>query len=331
MLLGCILNDAVSANSFSRPRLNGTFLQYQNFMMQKNCGDWVYELQAAKKIGLTTVVIQWHQFETSRFFPVNAPGNDPTECLLKAADTSGIEVYLGLYFHSDWWKSWDDPIFLDGQSRRCVEMAEDLESRYGHHSAFKGWYIPHETSDADFDERQLKRLNQFFRNTVGALKNVRDLPVGVSVFFKGTMPPSYVETIYTRLWRHVGFDWVAVQDGVGENNWNNEIPTKVLPYFEAFHKAATINNIDLWSSTEIFTSETSSNGSKLRVPTDIETLKEQVFNEASYAEKMISFDYFHYMSPLIGERQKSLYDSYLSEYNREKKKAPKRPRLPKRP
>ncbi len=294
-------------------KLSGTFIQYQHWMMQFDSKKWNDELDAIKKSDMDTLIIQWVKSDHERFYPVHVQGNDPTEIILKYSDKNDMKVFLGLQFDKNWWNNWDDKDFLLKTSRNCVNFGKKLFDRYGHHPSFSGWYIPYEMSDIDFDDEEIKNLNIFFKNVVANLKKLstKRLPVALSVFFDGKLPPAVVEEIYTLILKKSGLDVLMIQDGVGSHGWNKQVRDQVYPYLAAYSTAARRNKIISWGIVESFSTIKDDHGNVTRVPAEISRIKEQLSLQSNQqTEKTLTFDFFHYMSPFRGEAQKRLYESY---------------------
>jgi hypothetical protein len=300
-------------------KLTGTFLQYQSWMMQLDSVKWAAELDAMKATGVDTIVIQWLKADTTRFYPVNTPGNDPTEIILKYADQHQMKIFLGLHFERSWWTKWDDEDYLHQVAKKNVEMGHKLFARYGRHASLAGWYIPYEMSDSDFDAEEVQNFRGFFGSISAGLRKLspkKKYPVAISTFFEGKIPATAVEKIYTEIFRGSGIDIVMVQDGVGAHDWSvTQMNQKVGPYLNAFQSAAAKNKIRVWGIVENFnTQKESGPGEANRTATDIGRFKEQLAIQAAHpTEKVLTFDFFHYMSPQRGEAQKLLYDNYLQQ------------------
>ena len=309
--------------SASATGISGTFIQYQTWMMQINEDKWRAELDAMRAAGIGTVVIQWLKSDQVRFFPINAPGNDPTEAILKYADQHGMQIYLGLHLEKDWWVKWNDEDFLKSAAKKNLKFAEQVSQRYSKHKSFSGWYIPFEMSDIDFDRNEVSSLNSFLKTVSYGLKKTtqKKLPVSVSVFFQGQIPAAVVAKNYTQILNQSGIDILMVQDGVGTNNWTVSLKEKVAPYLRAYRTAAQANKIRVWSVVESFSTLKDAAGANLgRAPADILRMKEQMqFHESQRLEKTLTFDFFHYMSPARGEAQSKLYKDYLTEVKGMKK------------
>jgi hypothetical protein len=297
------------------PRLTGGFIQYQPWMMSLAASDWRRELAAMRRAGMTLVIVQWLASGGNRYMP-DGPGHvDPTEVILEEADRTGMEVFVGLTTDEDWWDHATEAAYLKGAAAASTAVAEEGWIRYGSHPAFAGWYMPQETWDGDFDVAQVGRLRTFFRTVTDrchALSGGK--PVGTSPFFAAKVTPAVVERTYTDMLRGSGLDILIPQDGVGAQGCETDVEGHVVPYFRAYESACRATGVRLWSDVESFRIV---NGPPLNdkptefVPADVRRLARQMTAEAPLASRLVTFDFFHYMSPYRGTTQKALYDAYL--------------------
>lgn len=347
VVFSCSAVEAVAApqpNSAKRHLgVSGTFIQYQSWMLQLDAPRWQAELDAMARTGIETIVIQWLKSEQTRFFPVHAPGNDPTEMILTYADAHGMQVHLGGLFEKEWWTQWDDQEFLRNTAKKNEVFAAQVYRRYGKHKSFAGWYIPYEMGDIDFDAEDNKALNVFLKQYTSGLRKTthNKIPISISVFFQGqTTPATWVERNYSQILNQSGVDLILVQDGVGAHNWNVSegslapsrkqgknkpnlkdrsihlpVREKLVAFFNAYQNAARKNHIRVWGVLETFSTARDkdvASGGPARVPAEISRIKQQLqFHALQKMERTFSFDFFHYMSPLRGGAQKKLYEEYL--------------------
>lgn len=303
------------------PRLSGTFIQFQAWMMKMKREEWTRELDSLRNAGLTTIIVQWAKFDTDHFFPGFIPRADPLKWIFEYADRNNMKVYLGLHFDSAWWKEWDDEDFLNRSVKKTAKLAKTLSRKYGRHDSFAGWYLPYEMSDADFEDDSLALLHSFFTRATKAAKDARNKPVTVSVFFNAKYWPEIAADTFVRVFKDSGIDAFLVQDGVGANSWTtretmNDI---VVPYLTAFRTVARASGAELWGVAELFASVRDANGAVTeRVPQTIATLKDQLHLEAPLVDELVGFDAFHYMNPNRSEATRRLYQGYMSEVLRVK-------------
>jgi hypothetical protein len=235
--------------------------------------------------------------------------------ILSFADKNNIKVFLGLDFRNTWWTEWDDKSYLNSTVKRSLSFAKKQMQRYSKHPSFFGWYIPYELSDLDYDDEEIKNLRNFLSSLSSGLKSLskKNYPVSLSVFFEGKLDPSFVQSNYSKILNRSGIDFLLIQDGVGAQNWDNQVAEKVTPYFKAYREAAKKNNIHAWSVVESFANIKDSSGKiASRSPAPIARLLEQIKVLAPpNSEKLLTFDFFHYMSPHRGAAQRLLHGQYM--------------------
>lgn len=318
-----VVVSAVAATPTTKPadkygglRLDGTFIQYQTWMMKLDAAAWRRELQALQRAQLRTIVIQLLEHDDISFIPSDKNAPDPTEIILQYADYADMPVWVGLATDRGWWKGTNDPVVLDRISDRCVSVAERAWSRYGKHKSLVGWYIPSEPWDTLAPE-DVPRLRTFLRKISDACKRVSGgKPVSFAPFLTGKADAAVFGKTYADLLTDAGIDVCMLQDGIGPQRWKGDV-YPVKPLFRAARDACVTAGVELWADVEIFQAETVvQDGKKSRkvVASDTRWLAKQLTAEAPFVSKFIAFDCFHYMSPSRGEPQKQFYEAYLREF-----------------
>lgn len=271
---------------------------------------WHQELEAGKKIGLDTIVIQWLKSDQTEFFPKSATGVDPTETILAFADQNQMKVFIGLIFERSWWKTYDKKDALQQLAKSTLEYGKTALSRYGKHPSFVGWYIPYETNDLHIKEEGVQGIQDFLKSIATGLRALSNKKVAFSAFFSGKLPPAELQKTYTRVLSNSGVDIVMVQDGVGVRNWDLESGDQVTPYLQAFAAATRAAGVSFWSVVENFSVKRGPTDE--RNPADMSRIAKQIkIHSAQPVEKIVVFDFFHYMSPYRGEAQKALYQKFM--------------------
>lgn len=152
-------------------------------------------------------------------------------------------------------------------------------------------------------------LADFLKDTIKKLKKLTPgFQIIISPYFLGMIPPEELAFKWARLFKSVGIDIVAVQDGSGRKNCkiSNE---NIYKYFKAFKEEFEKNNLKLWVDMEIY-SQTKDWPNWDAEPTTIESIKDRLEILGPLVEKIVCFEFTHYMSPNIGERQRKLYQIY---------------------
>ena len=297
-------------------RLDGGFIQYQPWMAKLDERAWQQELEAMRKARMQTIVLQQLQHETTRYIPDSSAAPDPTGIILSYADAHGMEVFIGLAVDSGWWKcgQWQD--YLDAAALKNMALADEIWKRYGSHRSFVGWYLPQEMWEGPFTDEQVALARHLFHRLSDhcrSLSKDEPKPVALSPFHTGRVPPSEIEKLYRDLLRGSGVNIVMLQDGVGARGWDDRMADMVVPYFEAMERACWANHVEFWANIECFklVSRTSS-GPKEFAPADAQRLSRQLTAVAPFVRRIVTFDFFHYMSPYRqDERARKLYEDYV--------------------
>lgn len=332
------------------PTLSGTFIQFQKHMMKLKARDWDRELSAMKTLGVNRIVLQWTKYDDQRFYPVFPLARDSVKSILRAAERYDMQVYLGLYYDSRWWTSWNTEAFRNETIERSAKLAQRLAHQYAQSPAFAGWYLPFEVSDGDFGAEARAQLHDFFAALSRDAKAASDKPVLASTFFKAELAPDDAEPIFRGIFANSGIDVLLVQDGVGANGWKDDIETTVVPYLEMFRTLTHRLGMKMWVIPEVFAereaggvaaavgeasegaevaeTERASEGAqaaqqapveqapakpaeKERVPADAQLVLKQMQQEQAYGD-LVAFDLFHYASPFRSEAARKLYDELLT-------------------
>jgi hypothetical protein len=276
------------------PRITGTFLdEITHDIPSQNWGpkEWRREFELYSRIGIDTVVIIRAGYQNKCIFPSKSIPDllpvyeDLGRLFLDLAEEFGIGLFFGLYdsgYHwlrRSWWKEVDlNKSFID-----------EVVERYGSSPAFKGWYMCHETSKDD------AHIIEIF-NTLGAhCKAAKNLPVLISPYPQGakqvgaaafTLEESFDH--WERIFSETkgAFDICAFQDG--------QVHYQELPHFVQGIKAlGAKHGVTIWSNLETFDRDM-----PIKFPpADWRYLRFKLETHEPVAEKIITFEFPHFMSP----------------------------------
>lgn len=331
----------------SKP-VTGAFIQYNSGIIKtKNNPDgwseniWQDELEAFRQAGMDTIIIQFLELDKESFIPdpKDKLAVDPTEAILTYADAHRIKVFIGL-----WNKEWEgkkirslDNDLIKANDKNCKRVAQTALKKYGKHDSFVGWYIPQEIWNIKWDPTQITRMRNLYRLISDNAKKLdqNNKPVAISPYFdpnnyKGD-DPNPQET-YKALLQNSGIDILILQDGVGANclETKEKIDSTVKHYFQQFHNAANAAGVKFWGNLESF--KTISGGcldeyktKQILEPTDINRFSAQIEaalrradGDVPMFEKLVTFDFFEFMSPIHPGKtfaaRKQLYNDYKSKF-----------------
>ncbi|MCG9896168.1 MAG: DUF4434 domain-containing protein [Fimbriimonadaceae bacterium] len=276
-------------------RITGTFLdEITHDIPSQNWGreDWRREFQLYRRIGIDTVIIIRSGYRDKCIFPSRVIPNllpvadDLADMFFDLAEEAGLGVWVGTYdsgshwWRRSWWKEVDvNKAFLD-----------EFMERYGDRKAFAGWYLTHETSRND------SHIIELFNHIGGHCRQLKDVPILISPFPQGskqfgagdtfTMAESFDH--WERIFEATkgSFDICAFQDG--------QIQYSELDEFHAGIKSlADRYGITLWSNIESFDRDM-----PIKFPpADWRYLRYKTERASRVAEKLITFEFAHFMSP----------------------------------
>jgi hypothetical protein len=269
---------------------------------------WSSEFANMKQAGMDTLVFQsvCDSKAGVTYYPTSisglheAAGYDDTlgKCL-RAAEKSGIKVFVGLNFSSDWWaKGASDATWLNGQMATGNSIADEVYSRY-HAScphSLAGWYWVWEVDNANFNTTARKTtLAAALDLNVAHLHSLTpSLPVMLSPFMNEALgAPAAYRDLWTWVFAHCSLgpgDVFCPQDSVGAGG---VALGNVASWFSALKGAVdTKPGLVLWSDTETFNGDDYTSATLDRVVAQMKAVQ-------PYVARSITFAYCHYNSPTI--------------------------------
>ncbi|MGD1048534.1 MAG: DUF4434 domain-containing protein, partial [Candidatus Krumholzibacteriaceae bacterium] len=249
---GCSSNGGKDALDARRGPIEGTFIQYQDWMMKLDARAWRREMDAMRRAGLRLVIIQWLQTDNSRFLPDDTTAADPTRVILEYADAHDMRVFVGLSYADFWWKRINDVDYLDRIAVKNMRLADEVWKRYGRHRSFAGWYFPQELRDANYPSQHFPRIRDFLKQLGDHCRALSgDKPVSIAPAEAGLEAPDVFRDVYTSILLGSGVNILIFQDGVGARDWGSDLEERITPYFRAMRAACDASGVELWADTEI--------------------------------------------------------------------------------
>lgn len=220
---------------------------------EKSDAAWQKLGQDLKSMKVAELFVQWSDHEGYPLYTAapeeGSPITTPLEKLLTVADNEKIDLWMGLTADKDFWAADKKPIELLKVyfAKREIATQALLDSwgeRIKDNPRLKGWYIPDEIDDSRWNEPEKRAL------LVKYLKNVRqmvakltpDLPVAVSGFSNGKLPPDSFIHFFENLTDESAIDRFLFQNGVGAGKMS-------LDEFSIYRKA--LLKSDLGKKTHI--------------------------------------------------------------------------------
>jgi hypothetical protein len=305
--------------SMAYKTITGTFLdEITHDIASQNWGEkeWTLEFDTMVEAGIDTVVLIRAGYrerlaypsavvpEHVRTLPVD---EDLIDLFLRLCGPRGISFFLGTYDSGRFWH--------DYGWRKEVEvnraLVREVWDRYGGHPALGGWYLSHETPDTS------KRILDIHAALAEEIRKVCDLPILISPFFSGRFDPSQVslhlgagerrsveehleqwEEYFSRLGGLI--DFCAFQDGTAEM-------LDLEAYVSASAELARRYGVEPWSNLESFDRDVPMKFP----PIDSRKLIYKLETVQPYVDKVITFEFSHFMSPnSMWPSARILYERY---------------------
>lgn len=279
----------------SAKRLTGTFLdEITHDIPSQNWGpsEWRSEFELYKKIGIDTVVIIRAGYRDKCIFPAKSlpcmlpVQEDLGRLFFELADELGLDVYFGTYDSGRHW--------MRGSYWREIDInrafLDEVVERYGAHKSFRGWYLCHETSRHDM------HIVELFNAIGGHCKSLKDVPVLISPFPQGSKQfgPNDAFTLAESLehWNRIfgetkgSVDICAFQDGQVQY-------CELEQFYQGVAKLGASHGVRIWSNIESFDRDM-----PIKFPpADWRYLRYKMEAASEWAEKLITFEFPHFMSP----------------------------------
>jgi hypothetical protein len=297
--------------------VTGTFIDEMTCdIPSQNWGraEWQREFDTYHEHGLDTVILirtgmgprlACPSDAVERNLPTLPVYVDLVQMFLDLAAERGIAFYLGLYDSDYYWHRYD----WESEVRINREFIAEMSDRYGHSPAFGGWYLPHETTDTSL---RILDINVRLAETI---RERSDLPILISPYSMGrpdiagqrdhrTLPRTADE--HGRIWREIFRQYSGLVTHCAFQDATAEL-LQLDAFTRATAEAARDNRITLWSNLETFDRDM-----PIRFPpTDWRKLAYRLDTVQPYVEKIITFEFAHFMSPhSMWPSARTLFDRY---------------------
>ena len=275
-------------------KITGTFLdEITHDIPSQNWGpkEWRKEFELYSKIGIDMVTIIRSGYQNKCIFQAKSLPDllpvyvDLGRVFLDLAEEFNISLYWGTYDSGWHWHrgSWWDEVEIN------KKFIDEVVERYGDSPAFKGWYLCHETSSNS------NHIIELFNHIGKHCKQAKDLPVLISPYpqgakqFAGNWAFSLKESFdhWDRIFAdtHEVIDICAFQDG--------QVHYQELPQFvEGILNLGTKYGVTIWSNLETFDRDM-----PIKFPPADWRYLQYKLESAKATEKIITFEFPHFMSP----------------------------------
>lgn len=307
-------------------KITGTFIdEISHDIPHQNWGtkEWSQDFEYMKQIGIKRIVLircgyrEWLTYPSEVLIKQEKaiqPYTDLVELFLDLCEKNQMEFYFGLYDSGTYWvnENYKKEISLN------KKVIEEVWAKYGHNTAFKGWYLSQECNKNSGDIIRLySELGAFCKKTSGGLQVLISPYIdGIKNISQYTQQTEKQNSIsldkHFKNWEEIfaaiksAVDFVAFQDGhVGYQELGEFIKINKL--------LADQNGLVSWINTESFDRDMPIKF--LPIKWDKMRYKLDVAKKAGI-EEALTFEFSHFMSPQSAYSQAGhLYNRYLEYLN----------------
>ncbi len=303
-------------------KITGTFIdEITSDIPSQNWGeeDWIKEFDTMKTAGIDTLIIIRAGFRDMSVFPsevlkiYDVP--DLASFFLDQAYRCGMKLFFGTYDTGTLgyeWKEWQ----TDWEINK--NFIPEIYKKYGSHPSFYGWYVSSETVKGTIGAQEI-----YSRYTDLMKELAPEKPTLISPGW-----PSYIYIDDTPEVRHKKFieEWDAIfskakninicafQDGsccYGNDLQHN---FELDDYMQETLELCKKHNIKLWANIETFSWKF-----PIKFPVmDWRYLRRRMKTAEKYAEKLITFEFSHFLSPnSMYPAAQNLYQRYMNDIIKE--------------
>lgn len=252
--------------------------------------EWRRDFDNMQEIGIDTMIFIRGGFEDKSIFPSKVLGTTHEEdfagFVYEEASKRGMDVYFGMYISNLDWNGGD----ASGEIKMNKKFLPEVLSRYGDYPAFKGWYIPQEQS------HNILNFGEIMRGMSELCKEITpDKDVFISPFYHthitspdgGFTPEQHYEE-WDKLFSYGGkcIDICAFQDGTSPLALMDDYYGKTLELCKKY-------DIRHWVNAETFERDVRC----MYYPIPFNVLRNRLEKHRNYAEKIITFEFSHFLSP----------------------------------
>lgn len=273
--------------------ITGTFIDEITYdIPSSNWGveEWKKELDYMKEFGIDTLVFIRGGFMDQTIFPsktfATEDASDLAGLILTEAAKRDMNVFMGLYISNINWNKGD----YIGEIKKNKAFMDEILHRYGDVPSFNGWYIPHETSSRDKNISEVFKGISYLCKEKAPEKSVLVSPVIQTIITcpqHPMTPEQYCEewdSIFAECAENI--DICAYQDGTAPLNMMSD-------YFNEIKKLCDKYNMHHWVNCESFERDVR----RMYYPISFEVMRKRLEKHKEYAEKIITFEFSHFLSP----------------------------------
>ncbi len=249
---------------------------------------WKRDLDNMQRVGIDTLIFIRGGFYGKTIYPSSyfrtGHTDDFAGFILTEAAKRKMNVYMGLYISTIDWSG--------GNAASEIELnrhfIDEVYSRYKGIPSFKGWYIPQEASRDELNITEVMKGLSY-------LCKAKDpsMPVLISPYFNTHVTGGdFTVAQHAEEWHGIfsrcseQIDICAFQDGSAPIETMRE-------YFVETRKLCDEFGMAHWVNTETFERDVR----QMYYPIPFNLLKEKLTQHEEYADKIITFEFSHFLSP----------------------------------
>jgi len=266
--------------------ITGTFIDEITFDIPSSNWSheqWTKDLDYMQEIGIDTVIFIRGGYQDKSVFPSKVLGtyyaDDLAGLIFDETSKRDMKVIFGAYISNGDWNRGDYATEL----KINKEFVNEVYERYGEYPSFNGWYIPHEVT------RDVLNITEIMSGLSAICKDkTPDKKVMMSPFFREEFSLQRFADEWDRLFERAGkdVDVCAFQDGTISIN-------RMEDSYRTIREVCKKHNIEHWVNVELFERDVRN----MFYPIPFNLLKRKIDMHKQYAEKMISFEFSHFLSP----------------------------------
>ena len=273
--------------------ITGTFIDEITYDIPSSnwsLDQWKADFDNMQEIGIDTVIFIRGGLEDRSVFPSKVLGtpyaDDFASFVFEETSKRNMDIFFGMYISNLDWNGGD----AKGEIRKNILFTDEVYKRYGDYPSFKGWYIPQEQS------HNCLNFGEIMRGMSAICKDkTPDKNVFISPFFhthitadKDWFTPQQHKEEWEKLFSYGGgdIDICAFQDGTAPMDKIDEFYTITRDLCEKY-------NIRHWVNAETFERDVRC----MYYPITFQLLRRRLEHHKNYAEKIITFEFSHFLSP----------------------------------
>ncbi len=226
--------------------------------------------------------------------PATMAPQDDYSYILEEAEKRNMQVWLGLKQSEGWT---NDDLDLKKYCADNLKLAAELQKSYGTYPSFIGWYISEELCSSELLPENFKELTLELHKTGKS--------VSIAPYFQDKISTCKQDQYLENFIKEVPMDVLILQDGVGFQRPLEELPS----YYQEVSNICQKYQVKFWSDLQVFEQVPATRF--LADTADFNRVKKQIVTQAPYVDKIVVFDWPHYMNPAKSRNAKALYENYV--------------------